>query len=208
MKLHQLIEQLSVTQYENLVSPQSGNSTLTWKQNFLTKFGQVTITEKDEMHNGTKILAVARTNDPNNITRLQPEFGTVLIEPPYLTLHRSTITSANENLKRQCVALVQAATTNSVKVEKWIRGTPAINGLEQWSIIATFNGPGTTYWNSVMHTGFYVGSDDEGFYMISQNMNGTGDIPVGGLDLRKFFFSYTQNNSGNPSLYYLVTVNI
>jgi len=44
--------------------------------------------------------------------------------------------------------------------------------------------------------------------MISQNMDGdaNGNNPVGGIDLRKFYYSSTGNNSTNPNLYYLVTV--
>jgi len=203
MLLSELIEQIP-TQNTNLILPQSSYPPLTWKIDFRVKFGQLTITEKDEMQGNTRLLAVVRTNDPLNKSRLDPEFGEVIIEGSRFSFQNHNI---SEDYKRQCVALIQGATLEVPGgVANWIRGTKALNGLPQWSIIATFTlAKEKSYKDSVMHTGFYIGQDAEGFYMISQNMEGTGDNPVGGIDLRKFYTSYTGNSSENPNLYYLVT---
>jgi len=206
MVLSELLEQIP-NQNENMILPQSGNPPLTWKIDFRVKFGQLTVTQTDVLQNdGTRLLGVVRTDDPLNKPRLDPEFGEVIIEGLRFSFQNYGI---SEFYKRQCVALVQGATLSVPGgVANWIRGTKALDGLQPWSIIATFEGPDNKYpGGSVMHTGFYMGKDHEGMFMISQNMDGPSDgsNPVGGIDLRKLYFSSTGNRAANPNLYYLVT---
>jgi len=126
MVLSELIEQIP-TQNENMILPQSGNPTLTWKIDFRVKFGQLTVTPKDEPQpNSTRSLGVTRTDDPLNKPRVDPEFGEVIIEGSCFSFQRH---NTSENYKRQCVALVQGATIDTVQTKDWIRGAKALNAL-------------------------------------------------------------------------------
>jgi len=205
VKLNQIIPQLSIqVPSENLVLPQDGGSApLTWSPNFLNTLTQLNWSQQNIMQNETQILATVVDNDPQNKILLEA-FGYVLVDPRISLQQSATI---DEIYKRQCVALIQrTGTTNDLSTYHWWKGPDALSLSETWAI-ATFNGAGKTYNDSlVKHAGIFVGSTPDGFYMISQNMNGTASNAVGGIDIRKFFTSFTGNTSANASKYYLLTV--
>jgi len=134
--------------------------------------------------------------------QLGEAFGYVLVDPRISLQQSATI---GGNLLRQCVALIQrTGTTNNVSTYNWWKGPDALNLSETWAI-ATFNGAGKTYNDSsVKHAGIFAWSTPDGFYMISQNMSGTGDNAVGGIDVRRLFTSCTSNSTSNPSKYTMI----
>jgi len=188
MQLNEFITQLnlSVSEGNNLVTQQDLTAVV-WKNNFATKFGQLTVTPVNYENNGTQVLLKVRTDDPNNITRLSPVFGDAGI---YGGRFFFGVTGSG-SLRYQCTGPVQAGAANAPKVAYWKKGTQAILGLQQYTPVATFHGGNSDEYDSDQgqHTGIYVGADSEGIFILSQNMEGTGQSLVGGLDLRRFPFS-------------------
>jgi len=200
MQLDEIISQLNLSVFEesDIVTAQALTAVV-WKTNFTTKLGQLTAQYVNIWNNGTFIVAKTRTNDPNNITRLSPMFGDAGV---YNGRFFFGVTGSG-SLRYQCTGPVQAGAANAGQVKDWKKGTQAILGLPQYTPVATFHGNNGTEYNSSQgqHTGIYVGADSEGILILSQNMEGTGQNPVGGLDLRRFPFSSSHLIAGANNYY-------
>jgi len=200
LRLDEIISQLnlSVSEENNLVAPQALTN-LVWKTNFTTKLGQLTAQYVNTWNNGTFLIAKTRVDDPNNITRLSPTFGDAGV---YNGRFYFGVTGS-ASYRYQCTGPVQAGVVNAPGVEYWKKGTQAILGLDKYTPVATFHGGNNDEYNSSdgQHTGIYVGADSEGILILSQNMEGTGQKPVGGLDLRRFPFSSPSLIAGANNYY-------
>jgi len=211
MDINQKLQQLNLTYSVNPTPPGNGYIYPQWKIDFITKLLQLTITTT----NGGNVFGTVRTDDPNNKSRLDPEFGDAGVYSHNGGTQRFYFEPKNsqpEN-KRQCVALIQGGSYNVGPTKHWRDGPPASAGLPRFSIVATFHGSdkdsGEPRYNDLekghQHVGIYVGADSQGIYLLSQNMEGTGSNPVGGIDLRRFLFS-SSHPTGGANNYYRVKI--
>jgi len=179
---------------------------LTWRSNLPARLLnlQIDTVNQPDSSTGTFLIATVINNTHNQ--NLLAEFAVPYIMNGKLYVHKHGISDNNAILKHQCVALVQAVTTNQVKTEFWKKGVAASGfpeNIVNCHCVATFHGTNETYDTppdyDKQHTGVFMAKHQGGIIILSQNMSNTG------LDLRRFLFSSTGKVSGGNN-YSLITL--